>query len=160
MTIAIGDTIPDIPLTVIPEDRPTKVSSTQILGTGRVVLFAVPGAFTPGCSKMHLPGFVNKAAELSAKGVDSIVCISVNDAYVMDAWGKAQGVGEQFVMAADPLGEFAKAVGMDVDVPGLGGLRSKRYAMVIQDGVVMQFLPEEDGFTVLASTAECVLETL
>jgi len=103
---------------------------------------------------------VNKAAELSAKGVDAIVCIGVNDAYVMDAWGKAQGVGEQFVMAADPQGAFTQAVGMDVNVPALGGLRSKRYAMVIEDGVVTQFLPEEDGFNVLASTAECVLDTL
>jgi peroxiredoxin len=160
MTIAIGDTIPDIELLVIPEDRPTPVSSKDILGKGRVVLFAVPGAFTPGCSKMHLPGFVNKAAELSAKGVDAIVCIGVNDAYVMDAWGKAQGVGEQFVMAADPQGAFTQAVGMDVNVPALGGLRSKRYAMVIEDGVVTQFLPEEDGFNVLASTAECVLDSL
>ena len=108
MTIAIGDTIPDVELFVIPEDRPTPVSSKDILSKGRVVLFAVPGAFTPGCSKMHLPGFVNKAAELSAKGVDSIVCISVNDAFVMGAWNKAAG-SDDITMLADGNGELAAA---------------------------------------------------
>ncbi|MDD2859268.1 MAG: peroxiredoxin [Candidatus Nanopelagicales bacterium] len=160
MTIAVGDTIPDTEILEIQDGRPATLSTKEILGTGRVVLFAVPGAFTPGCSKMHLPSFVKRAADLSAKGVDRIVCISVNDAFVMDAWGQAQGVSDQFVMAADPVGAFTKAVGMDVDVPALGGLRSKRYAMVIEEGVVTQFLPEEDGFSVLASTAECVLDTL
>ncbi|MDP2287386.1 MAG: peroxiredoxin [Actinomycetota bacterium] len=159
MTIAVGDSVPQLEFMIIREGRAASIPSSEVLGSGRVVLFAVPGAFTPGCSKMHLPSYVQRADELSAKGVDSIVCVSVNDAYVMDAWGKEQGVGDQFVMAADPLGEFAKAVGMDVTVPALG-LRSKRYAMVIENGVVTEFLPEEDGFSVLASTADCVLDKL
>ncbi len=159
MTIAVGDKVPELEFMILREGRAASIPTAEVLGTGRSVLFAVPGAFTPGCSKMHLPSYVQRADELSAKGVDRIVCVSVNDAYVMDAWGKAQGVGDQFVMAADPLGAFAKAVGMDITVPALG-LRSKRYAMVIEDGVVTEFLPEEDGFSVLASTADCVLDTL
>ncbi|MFA7323498.1 MAG: peroxiredoxin [Candidatus Nanopelagicales bacterium] len=160
MAISVGDTIPDTEVLQIQDGTPVKLSTKELLGDGRVVLFAVPGAFTRGCSTLHLPSFVNRAADLSAKGVDRIVCVSVNDAFVMNAWGQVQGVGDQIVMAADPRGEFTKAVGMEVDLPALGGLRSKRYAMVIENGMVTQFLPEEDGLSVLASTAECVLDVL
>jgi peroxiredoxin len=125
------------------------------------VLFAVPGAFTPGCSKQHLPGFVSQAAEISANGVDSIVCIGVNDAFVMDAWGTVQGVGDSITMVADPAADFTKAIGMEVDASGFGlGTRSQRYAMVIDNGVVTAFMPEEGGFKVEASTADCVLTSL
>ena len=159
MTIAIGDTVPDVELFVIPEDRPTPVSSKDILSKGRVVLFAVPGAFTPGCSKMHLPGFVNKAAELSAKGVDSIVCISVNDAFVMGAWGKAQNA-EHLIMLADGSAELAKATGMELDLTDKGmGVRWKRLAMIVDDGVVKNLAIEPPG-GIVESSAEAILKLL
>ena len=143
------------------DGAPAVVTSTELLGTGRVVLFAVPGAFTPGCSRVHLPGYKNHAKDLSDKGVDTIACISVNDVFVMDAWGQAQGVSEDIVMIADPDGDFAKAVGMVIDMSGFGlGVRSQRYAMVIQDGVIVEVFPEEDGASVSGSTAECVLAKL
>lgn len=158
--IAIGDVVPDVEIRVMKEDGPAVVSSSEILGTGRVVLFAVPGAFTTGCSQVHFPGYVEQAANLSAAGVDSIACISVNDVFVMDAWGKAQGAGE-ILMLADPDAAFANAMGMAVDASGFGlGMRSKRYAIVFQDGVVEEFLPEENGFSIEASTAACVLAKL
>jgi len=161
MTIAVGDRIPEVDVRVLREGDQVVLPSTEILGTGRVVLFAVPGAFTPGCSKQHLPGYVGQAAELSANGVDSIVCIGVNDAFVMDAWGTVQGVGDSITMVADPAADFAKAIGMEVDASGAGlGIRSQRYAMVIEDGVVTAFMPEEGGFKIEASTAECVLTSL
>lgn len=161
MTIAVGDTIPNVDVRIMKDGAPAVVPMAEIIGAGRVVLFAVPGAFTPGCSKQHLPSFVKQAAELSDKGVDRIVCLGVNDVFVMDAWGTVQGVGDRITMVADPDGSFTKAVGMDVDASGFGlGLRSKRYALVAEDGVVTAFLPEEDGFSVLASTAQCVLDVL
>lgn len=158
MTISVGDQIPDVAIRIVADGAPAPVTTGELLGTGRVVLFAVPGAFTPTCSNVHLPSFVETAAELSAAGVDRIVCISVNDPFVMDAWGKSQGVGEEIVLASDGNADFAKAVGMDIDVSGAGlGVRSKRYAMVIEDGVVTSFMPEEDGFSAVLSTGQCVL---
>jgi peroxiredoxin len=160
MSIAVGDTLPEVELRMMVEGAPASMSSKEILGSGRVVLFAVPGAFTPGCSKVHFPGYVELAASISEAGVDSIACISVNDVFVMDAWGQAQSAGD-ILMLADPDAEFAKAVGLEVDASGFGlGIRSKRYALVLQDGVVVAFLPEEDGFSVMASTAACVLAGL
>jgi peroxiredoxin len=139
----------------------TVVPISELIGKGRVVLFAVPGAFTPSCHRQHLPGFVAQAAEISDKGVDRIVCLGVNDVFVMDAWGEHHGVGEAITMVADPDGDFTRAVGMDVDASKFGlGIRSKRYAMVIDDGVVTEFMPEEDGFGVNASTAACVVGVL
>ncbi len=108
-----------------------------MLGNGKVVLIAVPGAFTPGCSKVHLPGYVQNADELHAKGVDTIACISVNDAWVMDAWGESQGVGDKIVMLADGNGDFANAMDLVMDGTGAGlGNRSQRYAAVIEDGII------------------------
>lgn len=160
MSISVGDSLPKVEVRMMVDGAPVALSSIDVLGAGRVVLFAVPGAFTPGCSKVHFPGFVESASSMSAAGVDSIACISVNDVFVMDAWGKAQGAGE-ILMLADPDAAFTKAVGMDVDASGFGlGIRSKRYALVLNNGVVEAFLPEEDGFSVLASTAECVLAGL
>ena len=161
MAISVGDRIPEATLRIVDESGPQPTSSTELLGSGRVVLFAVPGAFTPTCSNVHLPSYVETAAQLSAVGVDRIVCLSVNDPFVMAAWGAAQGVGEDIVMASDGNADFTRAVGMEIDVSRGGlGVRSKRYAMVIEDGVVTTFLPEEDGFSALVSTGQCVLDTL
>lgn len=161
MTISVGDAIPDVAIRVVEAGAPKPTTTGELLGTGRVVLFAVPGAFTPTCSNVHLPSFVETASALSAAGVDRIVCISVNDPFVMDAWGASQGVGDDIILAADGNADFAKAIGMDIDVSGAGlGVRSKRYAMVIEDGVVTQFLPEEDGFSAVLSTGQCVLSAI
>ncbi len=137
MTISVGDTIPDVEGKILDADGdPQSVQTGEVLGTGRVVLFAVPGAFTPGCSKVHLPGFVAGRDELAAKGVDKVVCTSVNDAWVMDAWGRSAGA-DDIVMLADGNGDLAGALGLTMDATGYGlGQRSMRYAAVIQDGVV------------------------
>lgn len=146
MTISAGDRIPDAELRTMTSDGPTAVRSTDVLGTGRVVLFAVPGAFTPGCSNVHLPGFVEGGAELRAKGVDTIACVAVNDPFVMDAWGKAHGVGDGILMLADGNAEFTTAMGLLLDGSGFGlGQRSKRYAAVLQDGVVVSIDVDEKG---------------
>ena len=159
--IAVGDTVPEADVRIVREGVPTVVPMSELIGTGRVVLFAVPGAFTPGCSKQHLPSFIGRADDLSAAGVDRILCLGVNDVFVMNAWGEVQGVGESITMVADPAADFTRAVGMEVDASGAGlGVRSKRYALVAQDGVVTAFLPEEDGFSVMSSTAECVLDVI
>ena len=156
-----GDRLPDVTVRTMADGKPTEVSSLAALGTGRVVLFAVPGAFTPGCSKVHLPGYAAKAGALSEKGVDVIACTSVNDAFVLDAWAQQHGVADTFTMLADPDASFAKAVGLEIDATGLGlGVRSQRYAMVIEDGVVVSVFPEEDGLKILNSSAECVLDSL
>lgn len=161
MTISVGDRIPDVPLRIVVDGAPSPTTSAELLGNGRVVLFAVPGAFTPTCSRQHLPSYVDSAADLAAAGVDKIVCIAVNDPFVMDAWGKAEGVGEEIIMASDGNADFATAIGMDVDGSGFGlGTRSKRYAMVIEDGTVTTFLPEDDGFSAVASLGSCVVDAL
>ena len=161
MPIAIGDPIPDVPLMTMVDGAPAQVTSREVLGTGRVVLFAVPGAFTPGCSTRHLPGYKEHAEELAGKGVDRIACISVNDVYVMDARGEAHDVTGTIMMLADSLAEFTRAVGLEIEVTRNAlGLRSQRYAMVIQDGVVEDLLLEENGLSVANSAATCVLERL
>ena len=136
MPISVGDKVPDVEVFTMGADGPTSVRTGEVLGPGKVVLFAVPGAFTPGCSKVHLPGFVSGAEELKAKGVDTIACIAVNDAWVMDAWAKDQGAGE-ITMLADGSGTFADAMGLGFDGSAFGlGQRSQRYAAVIEDGVI------------------------
>jgi peroxiredoxin len=161
VSISVGDRIPDATLRVVTETGADPVASTDLLGSGRVVLFAVPGAFTPTCSSVHLPSFVESAADLASSGVDRIVCLSVNDPFVLAAWGASQGVGPEITMVSDGNAEFTRAVGMDVDASRGGmGVRSKRYAMVIEDGVVTTFLPEEDGFSALVSTGQCVIDAL
>jgi len=132
---------------------PQKVTTGELLGSGRVVLFAVPGAYTPGCSKVHLPGFVEGASELKGKGVDKIVCIAVNDAWVMDAWGKEQGVGDDIVMVGDGSANFAEAMGLLMDGSGFGlGTRSKRYAAIIEDGVVTNLAVDDSGVDLSSCT--------
>lgn len=161
MTLAIGDPLPDVPVFVMVDDVPTETTTGALLGTGRVVLFAVPGAFTPGCSRVHLPGYVEHAGDLAGKGVEQIACISVNDVFVMDAWGRAHDVTGTITMIADPGAEFTRAVGLEIEVErNRLGLRSQRYAMVLQDGVVEQLLLEENGLSVANSAASCVLAHL
>ena len=160
MTISVGDRIPDVEIWTWSDDAPKRVRTREILGKGRVVLFAVPGAFTPTCSDHHLPGFVLRADQLRAKGVDTIACLSVNDAYVMEAWRLDQGVGDAVVMLADGNGEFTREVGLEMDGSSFGlGARSKRYAAVIDDGTVSALLVEPAG-GLSVSSAESVLEAL
>jgi peroxiredoxin len=147
MTITTGENVPDVEVFVMgPEGGPQKTTTGELLGTGRVVLFAVPGAYTPGCSKVHLPGFVEGAKDLKGKGVDTIACIAVNDAFVMDAWGKEQGVGDDIVMIGDGNANFAEAMGLVMDGSGFGlGSRSKRYAAIIEDGVITNLAVDDSG---------------
>jgi glutaredoxin/glutathione-dependent peroxiredoxin len=138
MPIAVGDKIPDVEVRTMGADgAPQAVRTGEVLGTGKVVLFAVPGAYTPGCSKIHLPGFVQGAGDMLGKGVDKIACIAVNDAWVMDAWGKEQGAGDKIQMLADGNGEFTNAMGLEFDGAVVGlGTRSQRYSAIIEDGVI------------------------
>lgn len=161
MSISVGDRIPDVQVaTPGDEGMPKPAQTGELLGSGKVVLFAVPAAFSPGCSNYHLPGFVTLAEQLREKGVDTIACIAVNDAFVMHAWREDQNVGDSVVMIADGNGDFAKAVGLDFDGSGVGfGLRSRRYAAVLQDGVVEQLFVES-GPGVDVSGADRVLEHL
>ena len=146
MTIKVGDKIPSVTLRVMSADGPTEVSTDELFGGKKVVLFALPGAFTPTCSAKHLPGYVQQADAIRGKGGDSIACISVNDAFVMNAWGKDQGVGDKIVMVADGSADFAQAIGLELDVTARGmGIRSRRYSMVIEDGVVSSLNVEEAG---------------
>lgn len=160
MTIAIGDKVPTVDLYLMGEKGPDRVSSSDLFTGRKTVLFAVPGAFTPTCSKAHLPGFVVKADDLLSKGVDQIVCLSVNDAFVMDAWGRQQNADDKILMVADSDGEFTRAVGLEVDLSARGlGRRSQRYAMVIDDGVVTHLNVEKPGkFEV--SDADTMLQAL
>lgn len=145
MTISKGDTIPDVPLVKATPDGPEKIGSRDYFKGRKVALFAVPGAFTPTCSAKHLPGYVNKAADLKAQGVDEIACTSVNDAFVMDSWCKDAGSAD-ITMLADGNGEFADALGLSADMSGYGmGKRSQRYSMIVDDGVVSELNVEEPG---------------
>ena len=161
MTIAIGDRIPDVKVMTSRPDGPVPVQTGDVLGHGKVVLFAVPGAFTPTCSDYHLPSYVIRYDDLKAKGVDSVVCVSVNDPFVMGAWGQDQNVGNEVVMLADGNGEFTEAMGLTMDGSGfgLGALRSQRYAAIIEDGVVT-WLAVEPGAGLNVSSAEEVLAAL
>lgn len=155
-----GDKLPDATFKVLAADGMKDVAARDFFKGRKVVLFAVPGAFTPTCSNRHLPGFVDQAAAIKAKGVDEIACVAVNDAFVMDAWGKAAQADGKIVMLADGNGDFAKKLGLDVDASGNGmGVRSRRYAMVVEDGTVTRLFVEEAGkFEV--SSAERVLSEL
>ena len=160
MSIAKGDKIPDVEVKTLGAEGPQTVKTGDVLGSGKVVLFAVPGAFTPGCSKIHLPGFVQDADALFGKGVSRIACIAVNDAWVMDAWGKSQGVGDKILMLADGNGDFARAMGLEFDGSGIGlGSRSQRYAAVIEDGVITS-LDVESKPGVDVSSCQAVLTRL
>jgi peroxiredoxin len=145
MTISVGDRLPDVELRTMTPDGPSVVKSGDVLGTGKVVLFAVPGAFTPGCSNVHLPGFVERADELKAKGVTTIACVAVNDPFVMDAWGKAHAA-DDILLLSDGNGDFTAAMGLELDGSGFGlGKRSKRYAAIVEDGVLTSLDVDETG---------------
>jgi glutaredoxin/glutathione-dependent peroxiredoxin len=160
MALNPGNFIPELTLNVVGPDGPVKTESKAFFSGKTVVLFAVPGAFTPTCSARHLPCFKDHAADFSAKGVDVVACTSVNDYFVMKAWGKDQGIADDIVLLADGNGEFATAMGLTLDGSGFGmGLRSQRYAAVIKNGVIDKLFVEAPGeFRV--SAAEYVLENL
>lgn len=159
MAVKVGDSIPEVTLKIMGEKGPQDISTAEIFGGKKVVLFAVPGAFTPTCSAAHLPGFVANADKIKAKGVDSIVCLSVNDPFVMDAWGKGQNA-EEIMMVADPTAELSSAMGLTIDASGAGlGTRSSRYSMIVEDGKITTANLEQGGaFEV--SSAEAILEVL
>ena len=160
MTIKVGDKLPNATLYEMTESGPSAVSTDDLVSGKKVVLFSVPGAFTPTCSQAHLPGFVQNAAAIKAKGVDTIACISVNDAFVMGAWGDAQDVGDKVRMLADGSGDLAKAMDVELDLVSRGlGVRSARYSMILDDGTVMAF-NLEDGGAFEVSSAEKILEQL
>ncbi len=160
MAIKVGEKIPDVALKAADSKGMRDITTAELCGGKRVVLFALPGAFTPTCSAKHLPGFIEKAAEIKAKGIDTIACLSVNDAFVMDAWGKAHGAGDAVLMLADGNGELSKALGLDFDGSNFGmGTRSQRYAAVIEDGVVTK-LAVEKPMKFEVSSAEAILESL
>jgi peroxiredoxin len=158
MSIAVGDKVPDVEVKTMGPEGPQTVKTGELLGKGKVVLFAVPGAFTPGCSRVHLPGYVQHGDELKAKGVSTIACIAVNDPWVMQAWGDAQGATGKIVMLADGNAEFAKAMGLTADMSGAGlGTRSQRYAAIIDDGVITT-LDVEPKPGVDVSTCEAMIK--
>jgi peroxiredoxin len=160
MTIAVGDKIPSAKLKTMTAEGPKDISTDDIFNGKKVVLFAVPGAFTPTCSAKHLPGFVEKAGDIKGKGVDTIACLAVNDAFVMGAWGKAQNTGDKVLMLADGAAAFTKQLGLDLDLTGPGmGVRSKRYAMLVDNGTVKALNVEAPGaFEV--SSADAILKAL
>lgn len=146
MTIKVGDKLPEATFKVMKDGKPADLTVAELTAGKKVALFAVPGAFTPTCSARHLPGYKEKAAEFRGKGVDTIACVSVNDVFVMNAWGKDQQVGDDVVMLADGNGDFAKAVGLEMDGKGFGmGGRSQRYSMIVEDGVVKSLNVEAPG---------------
>ncbi len=146
MTIQKGDRVPSATLMKMTEAGPQPVETDQLFAGRTVALFAVPGAYTPTCSAKHLPGFIEKADELKARGVDEIVCVSVNDVFVMGAWGKAAGADGKVTMLADGNGDFTKALGLEMDASRFGmGLRSQRFSMLVKDGIVTELNIEEPG---------------
>ena len=159
--IKVGDSIPIAQVSVMVDGTPTTYPMNELMGNGKVVLFAVPGAFTPPCSDQHLPTFIDTASQLTDSGVERIFCLGVNDVFVMNGWGIANNVGDAIVMVADPYAAFTKAAGMEVDASFAGlGMRSMRYAMVAEGGIVTALMPEDDGFSVVASTAVQVLKVV
>jgi peroxiredoxin len=160
MTIKVGEKIPSATLMQMKGGTPTPVKTDDLFANKKVVVFALPGAFTPTCSAKHLPGFVTHADEILAKGVDTIACISVNDAFVMGAWGEQQHAGDKVAMLADGNGDFTRALGLEMDASRFGmGKRSQRFSMVVDNGVVKALDVEEPGaFSV--SSAEHVMKQL
>ena len=158
MTIGLGDALP---AGILHENTPRDhVDVRALFASGRSILFGVPGAFTPGCHKAHLPGYIADFEALQAKGVDRIVCLAVNDAYVMAAWGEATGATGKVRMLADPKGEYVTSLGLDVEAAGLGGTRAKRFALVIEDGRVTDLQVEPDGFGLTCSLSNALIDRL
>ena len=160
MTVKVGDTLPTATFMTFGPDGPRPITSDELFKGKTVALFALPGAFTPTCSAKHVPGFKAHAAEIKAKGVDTIACVSVNDVFVMKAWGADQGVGDDILMLADGNAAFAKAMGLDMDGSNFGmGVRSQRYSMLVKDGVVDK-LNVEGGGEFRVSAADYMLDQL
>jgi len=158
MTISVGDKLPDVTLMHMTDKGPTPVKTSELFAGKKTVLFALPGAFTPTCSNQHLPGFIQKAGDFAEKGVDQIICLSVNDAFVMGAWGDAQGAGDTVLMLGDGNGDFTNAVGLGFDGSGFGmGTRSLRYSMLIEDGVLKELNQEANPGEAKLSGAEHML---
>ena len=161
MAIKVGDKLPEATFTVMGAEGPGPQTTQEVFGGKKVVLFAVPGAFTPTCSKQHLPGFVANADKIKAKGVDTIACTSVNDAFVLGAWSKDADADDKVVMLADGSADFAKAVGLELDLGERGlGMRSKRYAMIVEDGVVKSLNVEDAPATAEVSGADAIAALL
>ena len=158
MTIKVGDRVPSATLHRMTPDGPQTVTTDEIFSGRRVAIFGLPGAFTPTCSGEHLPGFVEHAGALEAKGIDAIACVAVNDAFVMDAWGRDRQVGDKVMMLADGNGEFTRKLDLEADLQAFGlGLRSKRFSMIVEDGVV-KTLNIEEGRGLKVSDAETLLK--
>ena len=161
MAIKVGDKIPSVKIMQGTSEGPKEVSTEELFAGKTVVLFGVPGAFTPTCSAKHLPGFVQHFDQIKAKGVDTVACMAVNDAFVMGAWGKDQKAGDKVMMLADGNGDFTRQVGLELDASGFGmGKRSLRYSMVIDNGVVTALNVEPNPSTADLSGAEHLLKTL
>lgn len=160
MTIAVGDQVPAGQFTIMSESGPAPLTTDALFKGKTVVLFSVPGAFTPTCSMKHLPGFVDHASALKSKGVDQIACLAVNDVFVMSAWGRSSHADDKVLMLADGNGEYTRALGLELDASGFGmGQRGKRFSMIVEDGVVKQLNVEPPGEFGISS-AEAVLEQL
>ena len=160
MTVQVGDKAPAGRFHVINADGPGSLSTEELFSGKKVVVFSVPGAFTPTCSQEHLPGFIDQADAIKAKGVDTIACMAVNDMFVMDAWGNSAGAGDKVLMLADGNGTYAAALGLELDASGFGlGTRGQRFALVVEDGTVTQ-LYVEAPMEFKVSSAESILENL
>jgi glutaredoxin/glutathione-dependent peroxiredoxin len=161
MSISVGEKIPSVTLKQLTPEGVKEVTTDEIFGGKKVVLFAVPGAFTPACSQRHLPGFVERAADIKAKGVDEIACVAVNDAFVMGAWGRDQKTEGKVRMLADGSGDFVRALGLELDLSKGGlGIRSQRYSMLVDNGVVKSLNIEKQPGQVDVSGAEAMLRAL
>lgn len=160
MTIKVGDRMPEGSFNIMTKDGPGSLAASELFKGKKVLLFAVPGAFTPVCSMNHLPGYVEQAAALRAKGIDTIACMAVNDAFVMDAWAKDRKVGDKVLMLADGNASYTRALGLELDASGVGlGTRSQRFAVLVEDGVVRKLYIEETR-ALKVSSAEHVLKEL
>lgn len=158
MTIKVGDKLPQGTLRTMTAEGPKEISTDEIFKGKKVVFFAVPGAFTPTCSKEHLPSYLRNYDKIKAQGVDTIACMAVNDAFVMDAWGKDKGVGDKITMLADGSGEYTKKLGLELDITKAGlGVRSKRFSMVVNDGVVEKLNIDEGKYQLTSAEATCAL---
>jgi glutaredoxin/glutathione-dependent peroxiredoxin len=161
MTIKVGDRLPSVTLRQVTPEGPKEITTDDFFRGRKISLFAVPGAFTPACSQRHLPGYVDKASDIKAKGIDEIACVAVNDAAVMGAWGKDQKTEGKVTMLADGSGDFVRALGLELDLSKGGlGVRSKRYSMLVENGVVKSLNVEQQPGQVDASSAEAMLKAL
>ncbi len=160
MTIQIGDTLPEGSFNIMLDGKPSEIDTGDLFSNKNILLFAVPGAFTPGCSLNHLPGFISNRSELYSKGIDQIACLAVNDIFVMSAWAKSQNISDEIMMISDGNCDYTKKIGLEIDSTAFGmGIRSRRYALVANDSKITQLFIDEPG-KIEVSTAESVLSNL